>query len=76
MYWDATIDGKNFSNVEVCYSFPNPVCPGDPFAAKNYNYAGTGFSYYWQLTCTVESGAQALAVAAAAASLLVTTSLV
>ena len=48
LYWDATIDGNNYTNGECCYNWNVPVCPGQEFAAQNFNYDNTGFSYYWQ----------------------------
>ena len=41
MYWEATIDARNFANGEICYNWSVPVCPGDTFAARNYNYENT-----------------------------------
>ena len=66
LYWDATSDGKNFANGECCYNWNEPVCPGEEFAAQNYNYDNTQFSYFWQQKCTSgESSASVLVTASA-----------
>ena len=66
LYWQATQMGENFSRGEVCYNWAKEVCPGKDFAAINYNYENTGFSYYMQYDCTSgESSASVLTVAAA-----------
>ena len=28
LYWDATINGENFTNGENCDNWATPVCPG------------------------------------------------
>jgi len=66
LYWEGTKDGRNYANGEACYNWEHPVCPGDTFAAQNYNYESTGFSYYYQCACTSEASATSLALAAAA----------
>ena len=45
-YWDLTIDGSSFANGVGCYNWEYPVCPAEPFAAQNYNYDNTEWSYY------------------------------
>ena len=64
VYWEATIDTKNFSNGHGCYNWEVPVCPGKEFASVNANYENTGFSYFWQSKCASgESSATSLLVA-------------
>ena len=54
-------------NGMTCLNWNHPVCPGKEFAAINYNYENTKFSYYYQTKCTSgESGANALVASAAA----------
>ena len=69
-YWDATIDGKNFSNGIACYNWEHPVCPGNEFAAINFNYENTGFSYYYQAKCVTEAESTAQALLTTAATVL------
>ena len=48
LYWLATQNGSNWTNGENCGNWETPVCPGEEFAAINYNYENTQFSYYSQ----------------------------
>lgn len=64
MLWLAVKDGSSFANGAGCYNWKNPVCPGPDFAAENYNYESTEWSWYTQYSCT--SGNEKLETAAAA----------
>jgi len=52
MLWLAVKDASSYANGAGCYNWKNPVCPGPDFAAENYNYESTQWSWYTQYSCT------------------------
>ena len=67
LLWEATNDGKNWTNGETCLNMETPTCPGPEYGAINYNYDSTQFSYRTMERCTSgESAASTLLVSAAA----------